>query len=76
VRRRTHTAWPPASKKPFIYLFLFHVAQATRRRIQLGVLRHLHALSHHYHTSRKTGAVLHVVEPSVKPYQRALTQPY
>ena len=36
------------------------VAQHTRERIQLAVLGHLHALSHRYHLTRKTGATIHV----------------
>jgi hypothetical protein len=38
------------------------VSQFTRKRSQLCVLNHLHALSNSYHAGRKTGAVLHVVE--------------
>ena len=36
------------------------VSQSTRQRLQLTVLAHLHALSHSYHLTRKTGAVLQV----------------
>ena len=49
------------------------VSQFIRKRIQLAVLNHLHALSHNYHIARKTGAVLHVVERGSSSLQTVLS---
>lgn len=49
------------------------VAQATRSRVQLRVLFHLHSLSHRYHLGRKTGTILQVVERGTASLQSLLT---
>jgi ABC-type transport system involved in Fe-S cluster assembly fused permease/ATPase subunit len=55
--------------RAFIWL---DVEQDTSRRIKLQVFSHLHALSHQYHLSRKTGEVLKVMERGASSLQSLL----